>query len=221
MILLLIYVYFSFPEVQADRQTMQGLLSRIWRKVCCNRPVVTLIVVYGIRGIGYRGIITFFPLLVTSTMGADARITGILISIYFLLGAICKPILGALYDGFGMRLLLAMLFFVGAALSLVMHAVVSVPVMAVLMGLLGMVSFISPILMTAATTLVDRSVRSSTVGMIYTSQALHFLSPIIGGWIAQRFSLEACFTFFATILVLGGGVSLLLQEKHMPKLDTI
>jgi len=221
MILLLIHVYLFFPEVQADRQTVRGILSGIWSKVCRNRSVVTLIVIYGLRGIGYRGIITFFPLLVASTMGADARTTGILMSIYFVLGAICKPILGALYDRFGIRLLLAMLFFVGAALSLVMHAVVMVPVMAVLMGLLGMVSFISPVLMTAATTLVDRSVRSSTVGMIYTSQGLHFLSPIIGGWIAQRFSLQACFTFFAAILVLGGGVSLLLQEKRMPTLDTI
>jgi ACS family hexuronate transporter-like MFS transporter len=221
MILLLIHVYLFFPEVQADRQTVRGILSGIWSKVCHNRSVVTLIVIYGLRGIGYRGIITFFPLLVASTMGADARTTGILMSIYFVLGAICKPILGALYDRFGIRLLLAMLFFAGAALSLVMHAVVLVPVMAVLMGLLGMVSFISPVLMTAATTLVDRSVRSSTVGMIYTSQGLHFLSPIMGGWIAQRFSLQACFMFFAAILVLGGGVSLLLQEKRMPKLGTI
>lgn len=221
MILLMILVYLYFPEVKADRQTVQDILSRIWNKVCRNRPVVTLIVIYGLRGIGYRGIITFFPLLVASTMGADARTTGLLMSIYFIMGAVCKPILGALYDRFGVRLLLAMLFFVGSALTLVMHAVPSVPLMAVLIALLGMVSFISPILMTAATTLVDRSVRSSTVGMIYTSHALHFLSPIIGGWIAQRFSLQACFTFFAAILVLGGGVSLLLQEKGIPKLETI
>jgi MFS family permease len=221
MILLVIILYLYFPEAQASRQTVKGIFSGLWSKVCRNRPVVTLIVIYGLRGMGYRGIITFFPLLVTSTIGADARTTGLLISIYFILGAICKPILGALYDRFGVRLLLAMLFFVGSALSLVMPAVTSVPMMAVLMALLGMVSFISPILMTAVTTLVDRSVRSSTVGMTYTSQALYFLSPIIGGWIAQRFSLQACFVFFAAILVLGGGVSLLLQEKRMPKLGAI
>jgi ACS family hexuronate transporter-like MFS transporter len=221
MILLVILIYLYFPESQAERQTVRNILSGIWGKVCCNRSVVNFIVIYALRGIGYRGIITFFPLLVTSTMGADIRTTGFLMSVYFIVGAICKPILGALYDRFGVRVLLAMLFLVGSAISLVMHAVNSVPLMALLMALLGMVSFISPILMTAVTTLVDRSVRSSTVGMLYTSHELSFLSPIIGGWIAQRFSLQACFTFFGIILVLGGGVSLLLQEKRMPKLDTI
>jgi MFS family permease len=221
MILLVVLVYLYFPEAQADRQTVRTILSGIWSKVCCNRSVVDFMVIYALRGIGYRGIITFFPLLVASTMGADTRTTGFLMSVYFIVGAICKPILGALYDRFGLRLLLAMLFLVGSALSLVMHAVNSVPLMALLMALLGMVSFISPILMTAATTLVDRSIRSSTVGILYTSHELNFLSPIIGGWIAQRFSLQACFTFFAVILVLGGCVSFFLQEKGMPKLEAI
>jgi ACS family hexuronate transporter-like MFS transporter len=221
MILLVVLVYLYFPEAQANRQTVRTILSGIWSKVCCNRSVVDFMVIYALRGIGYRGIITFFPLLVASTMGADTRTTGFLMSVYFIVGAICKPILGALYDRFGLRLLLAMLFLIGSALSLVMHAVNSVPLMALLMALLGMVSFISPILMTAATTLVDRSVRSSTVGILYTSHELNFLSPIIGGWIAQRFSLQACFTFFAVILVLGGCVSFFLQEKGMPKLEAI
>ena len=142
-------------------------------------------------------------------------------SVYFILGAICKPILGTLYDHFGVRLLLAMLFFVGAGVSVGMVGVTSLPLMVLLMAFLGMVSFISPILMTAATSLVDRSVRTSTVGMIYTAHELHFLSPVIGGWIAQQFSLKACFPFFGAILVLGGIVCLLLQEKRIPKLEDI
>jgi len=221
VIMLVILVYLCFPEVKAARQTVRNTFSGIWSKVCCNLPVVTLIVIYSLRGIGYRGIITFFPFLVASSMGADSRTTGFLLSIYFITGALCKPILGAFYDRFGVRLLLAMLFFVGSSVSLTMSNVTSIPLMAVLMALLGIASFISPIVMTAATTLVDRSIRSSTVGMIYTAHELQFLSPIIGGWIAHHFSMQACFIFFAAILVLGGGVSLLLQEKRIPKLEEI
>ena len=84
-----------------------------------------------------------------------------------------------------------------------------------------MASHISPVVMTAATSLVDRSIRSSAVGMIYTAHELQFLSPMIGGYIAQQFSMQACFTFLAAILVLGGGVSLLLQERRIPKLEEI
>jgi MFS family permease len=221
VIILAILLYLYFPETEATRQTARDTFSGIWGKVCRNLPVVTLIAIYALRGIGYRGIITFFPLLIASTMGADSRTAGFLMSIYFILGAVCKPILGSMYDRFGVRLLLAMLFFVGAGLSVAMINVTSVPLMVVLMALLGTVSFISPILMTAATSLVDRSVRTSTVGMVYTAHELHFLSPIIGGWIAEKFSLQACFPFFAAILVVGGCVSLLLQEKRIPKLQEI
>ena len=221
VIMPVILVYLCFPEAKAARQTVRDTFSGIWSKVCCNLPVVTLIVIYSLRGIGYRGIITFFPFLVASTMGADSRTTGFLLSIYFLTGALCKPILGAFYDRFGVRLLLAMLFFVGSSISLAMSNVTSLPLMAVLMAFLGIASFISPIVMTAATTLVDRSIRSSTVGMIYTAHELQFLSPIIGGWIAHHFSMQACFIFFAAILVLGGAVSLLLQERRIPKLEEI
>ena len=221
VVVLVFLLYFYFPEMKGARQTARDTFSGIWDKICCNMPVVTLIAIYALRGIGYRGIITFFPLLIASTMGADARTAGFLMSIYFVLGAICKPILGSLYDRFGVRWLLAMLFVVGAVISVVMARVTSLPLMIVLMALLGMVSFISPILMTAATSLVDRSVRTSTVGMIYTAHELQFLSPMVGGWIAQQSSLQDCFTYFAVVLVVGAGVCLLLQERRIPRLEEI
>jgi ACS family hexuronate transporter-like MFS transporter len=220
-IILVVMVYLYFPETRAARQSARETFSGIWGKVCRNLPVVTLTVIYALRGIGYRGIITFFPFLAASTIGADSRIAGFLLSIYFITGALCKPILGAMYDRFGVRLLLAMLFFVGSSISLTMSSVTSTPLMAILMALLGMVCFISPIILTAATTLVDRSVRSSTVGMIYTAHELQFLSPMVGGYIAQRFSLPACFALFSAILVVGGIVSLLLQEGRIPRLEQI
>ncbi|MBW2077833.1 MAG: MFS transporter [Deltaproteobacteria bacterium] len=220
-IILVVMVYLYFPEAKAARQSIGDTFSGIWGKVCRNLPVVTLTAIYALRGIGYRGIITFFPFLAASTIGADSRTAGFLLSVYFVTGALCKPILGALYDRFGVRLLLSMLFFAGSVISLTMSSVTSTLVMVISMALLGMVCFISPIILTAATSLVDRSVRSSTVGMIYTAHELQFLAPMIGGYIAQRFSLPACFALFSAILVVGGVVSLLLQEERIPRLEQI
>jgi len=221
VIVLAVLVYRFLPETQRSRQKAKEMFSGIWDKVCCNLPVVTLIVIYSLRGIGYRGIITFFPLLIAASMGADARTAGFLMSVYFFLGAVSKPLLGMFYDRFGMRLLLAGLFLLGAAATVALTRTTHIALMVFLMGMLGVVSFISPILMTAATSLVDHSVRTSTVGMIYTAQEIQFLSPIFGGWIAQTFSLKACFIFFAGVLVLGSVASLLFQEKRIPKLTEI
>ncbi|MDF1594227.1 MAG: MFS transporter [Desulfobacterales bacterium] len=216
-----VLVYRFLPETRGSRQNAREMFSGIWDKVCCNLPVVTLIVIYSLRGIGYRGIITFFPLLIAATMGADARTAGFLMSVYFFMGAVSKPLLGMFYDRFGVRLLLAALFLLGAAATVALTRTTHLAVMVSLMGLLGVVSFISPIVMTAATSLVDNSVRTSTVGMIYTAYEIQFLSPIFGGWIAQTYSLKACFIFFAGVLVLGSVASLLLQEKRIPKLKDI
>jgi len=221
VIVLAVLVYRLLPETRGTRQNAKEMFSGIWEKVCCNMPVVTLIVIYSLRGIGYRGIITFFPLLIAATMGADARTAGFLMSVYFFLGAVSKPLLGMFYDRFGVRLLLAALFLIGAAATVALTRTTHLAVMVFLMGLLGVVSFISPILMTAATSLVDQSVRTSTVGMIYTAYEIQFLSPIIGGWIAQAYSLKTCFIIFASVLVLGSVASLLLQEKRIPKLKEI
>jgi len=216
-----VLIYRFLPETRGSRQKAKEMFSGIWDKVCCNLPVVTLIVIYSLRGIGYRGIITFFPLLIAASMGADARTAGFLMSVYFFMGAVSKPLLGMFYDRFGVRLLLAALFLMGAAATVALTRTTHIAVMVFLMGLLGVISFISPIVMTAATSLVDQSVRTSTVGMIYTAYEIQFLSPLIGGWIAQTYSLKACFVFFAGVLVLGSVASLLLHEKRIPKLKEI
>ncbi|MEW6670183.1 MAG: MFS transporter [Thermodesulfobacteriota bacterium] len=218
---LAVLVYRFLPETSGSRQNAKDMFSGIWTKVCRNLPVVILIVIYSLRGIGYRGVITFFPLLIAATMGADARTAGFLMSVYFFLGAVSKPLLGMFYDRFGVRLLLAALFILGAAATLALIFTTQLVFVAFLMGLLGVVSFISPILMTAATSLVDHSVRTSTVGMIYTAYEIQFLSPIVGGWIAQTYSLKTCFVFFTGVLVLGSLACLLLQEERIPKLTDI
>ncbi len=221
VIVLAVLVYRFLPETPGTRQNAKEMFSGIWDKVCRNRSVILLVVIYSLRGIGYRGVITFFPLLIAGTMRAEAQTAGFLLSVYFFMGAAGKPLLGLIYDRFGVRLLLSGLFILGAATTLVLVYTVNLYLIVFLMGLLGVISFISPIIMTAAASLVDESVRTSTVGMIYTAYEIQFLSAILGGWIAQTYSLRACFIFFAGILVLGGGASLLLQEKRIPKLKGI
>lgn len=221
VLLLAVLLYRLLPEANLPRQAALSMLTGIRDKICRNLPVVTLIAIYSLRGIGCRGIITFFPLLIADSMGADARTAGFLMSAYFFLGALSKPLLGLFYDRFGVQRLLAILFLTGAVVVVVMTLTTRPLVMLLLMGLLGVATFISPIIMTAATSLVDESVRTSTVGMIYTAYEIQFLSPLVGGWIAQTYSLQTCYLFFAAILALGGGVSLLLKEKWLPVLKDI
>ncbi|MBW1963522.1 MAG: MFS transporter [Deltaproteobacteria bacterium] len=123
-----------------------------------------------------------------------------------------KPILGFLYDRLRIRELLCFLFVTGFVTTLLVLKTTALPILLILMGLLGIVTFISPIIMTAATLLVDDSVRTSTVGMIYTAYELQFISPLIGGWIADYYSLRCSFLLFASVLLIGGVASLTLKQ---------
>jgi len=133
------------------------------------------------------------------------------LSVYFMMGAAGKPVLGFLYDRFKVPKLLCLLFVTGFGITLVIIKITVLPLLFIMMGMLGIVTNMSPIIMTAATSLVDDSVRTSTVGMIYTAYELRFLSPLIGGWIADSYSLRVSFLLFAAVLLLGGMASLMLK----------
>jgi dipeptide/tripeptide permease len=53
--------------------------------------------------------------------------------------------------------------------------------------------------------------------MIYTAYELRFVSPLIGGWIADSYSVRASFLLFAAVLLIGGMASLMLKLPNSQK----
>ena len=208
-----VLVYIYFPEPPKSRQSVKETFSGVWEKILHNAPVANLIIIYSLRGIGLTGILTFLPFLIAKSMGADAQTAGLLLSVHFLMGAAGKPVLGFLYDRFNVPELLCLLLFTGFCVTLVIIKITALPILFIMLGMLGIVTNISPIIMTAATSLVDDSVRTSTVGMIYTAYELRFISPLIGGWIADNYSVGASFLIFASVLFLGGIASIMLKRQ--------
>lgn len=206
-----VLVYVFFPEHPKARQSVKETFSGVWEKILRNGPVLKLIIIYALRGIGCTGILTFFPFLIADSIGANARTAGLLLSVYFMMGAAGKPVLGFLYDRFKVPKLLCLLFVTGFGTTLVIIKITGLPLLLIMMGVLGIVTNMSPIIMTAATSLVDDSVRTSTVGMIYTAYELRFMSPLIGGWIADSHSVRVSFLLFAAVLLIGGMASLMLK----------
>ena len=85
------------------------------------------------------------------------------------------------------------------------------------LALLGGTVPISPIILTAAADRSDQRAVASSVGFIYTCYGLSFISPLIGGWLAQVFGLELCYIYAAILLWIGMGVALLLPKGYRKK----
>jgi len=54
---------------------------------------------------------------------------------------------------------------------------------------------------------------ASSVGFIYTCHGLSFISPLIGGWLAELYRLEWCYVYAAILLWIGACVASLLPKK--------
>jgi MFS family permease len=201
-------------ENEGPQGTLRQRLGLLTSRVLKNRDVVLLAFVYALKGMGSKGMIGFLPLLAVQRFSMDTAAIGVAVSVYYTVGIAAKPLMGYLYNRWGARLaLLAPLLFTGAfalGIGFLSWGAALIP----LAALLGIVSPISPIILTAAADLSDEEVLASSVGFIYTCYGLGFLSPLVGGWLAMRFSLVVSYIFFALVTWVGAGVSAMLPPAR-------
>jgi MFS family permease len=201
-LLLLPLIGVRFPSgITAATKTQRGTLTSnvkaLTGQVLQNRPVVLLAFTYALNGISTKGLTGFLPLLAVSKFGMDTTTIGIALTCYFGAGVLAKPLMGLLYDRWGARSALFTPLLLTGFLTL---AVGFTPWSATLIGLaivVGTFTPISPIILTAAADVADDTVLASSIGFIYTLYGLGFLSPLIGGWLAEHFQLEVSYLFFA------------------------
>jgi MFS family permease len=181
-----------------------------------NRNVVLLALVYALKGMGSKGMIGFLPLLAVERFSMSTATIGVAVSVYYTVGLAAKPLMGYFYNRWGARpALLAPLLLTGV-LALGIGFLWWGPALIPLAALFGLVSPISPIILTAAADLSDEEILASSVGLIYTCYGLGFLSPLVGGWLAMRFSLVASYVFFAVVTWVGAGVAAMLPPARAP-----
>ena len=122
--------------------------------------------------------------------------------------------MGYLYDRNGARLALLIPLLLCGALTICVAYSPWVWLFMLAIALVGMASPISPIILTAAADHSDKEALASSVGLIYTCYGLSFLSPLIGGWLAEQYGLPVSYLFAALLIWAGAGVALLLSAKQ-------
>ena len=200
------------PVISAFAGRVRNILA-ISRSVLKNRIVLRLAIVYALKGMGARALTGFVPLYGDQKLGMSTALIGLGLTLYFGAGIGAKAVMGYLYNRWGARTALALpllasgAFAIGIGLS---------PVPALLMVFL-VISVItapgSPIILTAAADFADRETLASSVGFIYTCYGLGFLSPMVGGWLAEGFGLSMPFFLSAGLIWAAAALSLKLPGK--------
>jgi predicted MFS family arabinose efflux permease len=190
------------PRVSV-RETIRGLTGAVLR----NRGVVLLGIIYALEAMGSKGMIGFLPLIAAQRFGLDTPAIALAISVYYTSGVLAKPLMGLLYNRWGARSALSVPLSLTGLCALALGLTPWQGSLIPLAAALGVVSPISPILLTAAAEFSDKETLASSVGYIYTCNGLGFLSPLIGGWLGQRFGLSFGYVFFALIILAGAVVA--------------
>ncbi len=213
---LLTLVGLRFPgrskTIVSEQQSLAARFTGLTQQVFTNRNVVLLGVIYFLSSMATKSIVGFLPLLAQEKFQMQSATIGLALSVYFAAGVIAKPLMGLLYNRFGAKSALFMPTLLAGVFTL---GIVFAPTPAVFMAcitLLGIVSPISPIIMTAVADMGDEAVLASSIGYIYTICSLSFLSPILGGWLAEHISLRVSYLVFILFVWLATSVATLLRK---------
>lgn len=193
------------------RSTSGGALSEITK-----RGVPLMIASYGAFAVAYQGTVAFMPLYFYQTKGFSLGLANAALSLFFLVGAVVKPLSGWLSDAIGRRWVASgSLLGAGlglAALSVGLRSTPGVLFAVVLYGV-TLLSF-SPVMQAYLIEVFDDQNNASSFGLARTLYVLvGSAGPTLVGIGSETIGFTTTFTLVSAMLVVAAGVLLFTTHR--------
>jgi MFS family permease len=193
----------SFVDYMAGMKTMAQTPS-----------VLLLVVVAGMRSMTQQGLHTFLPIYLTHSLGFSSAVAGLYLSITQTAGMVGTPIAGSISDRSGRkRVLTAGL----ASTSIVLVLLAYFQMTWLFITCLAFLGFflyaVRPVIWAWVLDLGPKELGGSMVSFFSASQSLlSSLSPVLCGFIADRWGILAAFYFLAATILLANFIVLAIPE---------
>lgn len=162
----------------------------------------------------WQSFTAFYPIYLIGEKGFSPAIAGVLFGAFFAIGIVIKPVSGAIYDRFGVRLTLAGLLIISAI------GFTLLPVL----GSLSLIIMITPLISSSLGTgtitqawiseSLSESMRGSGLGLINTIiMTLASSGPVMFGVIADYGYLDLAYGMLGVMLLFGGVITLFIPAK--------
>ena len=185
------------------------------KKLARNPSILLLVFVAGMRSMTQQGLHTFLPIYLTHHLGLSSALAGLYLSITQTAGMIGTPIAGTISDRTGRkRVLTAGLLSTSVVLFILAYFQMTWLFITAL-ALLGFFLYaVRPVIWAWVLDLGPKELGGSMVSFFSGSQSLlSSLSPVICGFIADRWGILASFYFLASTVLLANFAVLAIREE--------
>ena len=217
-VIMAIIVWRLFDDIQRDdrpiKQAARATLSALIR----NKSLMLLVSLSSLRITGFRGLMTFLPLLLAQNFGFDTQSVGWAISSYFIVGTVMTVLVGRWSDkGSRTKYIMVMTLLCAVALVFISLATSAFALMAAVIAVGVLLTPVPSLVLAVGTELVEERQRASAIGLVYAAnEGASTLSPLIGGVIAELVGLRFSFLFYAGLFVVSTVIAFILHRvtKH-------
>ena len=209
---------FLFGKLNSRTQSKKGLSAKEYlagmKKMAQNPSILALVLVAGMRSMTQQGLHTFLPIYLTNDLGLSSAVAGLYLSVTQTAGMIGTPIAGSISDQNGRkRVLTAGLFSTSVVLVILAYFQFTWLFVTGLAFLGFFLYAVRPVIWAWVLDLSPKELGGSAVSFFSGSQSLlSSLSPVICGFIADRWGILAAFYFLAGTVFVANLIVLTIHE---------
>jgi MFS family permease len=227
IVIALVLWKFLFGKLDSRAQSKKGLSPKEYlagmKKMAQNPSILALVFVAGMRSMTQQGLHTFLPIYLTHDLGLSSAMAGLYLSVTQTAGMIGTPIAGTISDQSGRkRVLTAGLF--STSIVLVVLAYFQFTWLFITgLAFLGFFLYaVRPVIWAWVLDLGPKELGGSMVSFFSGSQSLlSSLSPLICGFIADRWGILAAFYFLAGTVFVANLIVLTIREEKRENSEVI
>ena len=210
---------FLFGKLESRAESKKGLSSGEYfagmKRMAQNPSILLLVLVAGMRSMTQQGLHTFLPIYLTHDLGLSSVVAGLYLSITQTAGMIGTPIAGSISDRSGRkRVLTAGLFSTSIVLFILAYFRLTWLFITAL-AILGFFLYaVRPVIWAWVLDLGPKELGGSMVSFFSGSQSLlSSLSPVLCGFIADRWGILTAFYFLAGTVFVANLIVLAIREE--------
>jgi MFS transporter, FSR family, fosmidomycin resistance protein len=210
---------YLFGKLDSRAERKKGISAREYlagmKQLAQNPSILLLVLVAGMRSMTQQGLHVFLPIYLTNELGLSSAIAGLYLSVTQTAGMIGTPIAGGISDRSGRkRVLTAGLFSTSVVLFVLAYFQLDWFFITGLAFLGFFLYAVRPVIWAWVLDLSPKELGGSTVSFFSGSQSLlSSLSPVICGFIADRWGILTAFYFLAGTVMVANLIVLAIREE--------